>query len=152
MSKNTAARTFLFTALVTLAGATYAMGPWAGDRFGGPEGGWVKLRHLVHALSLSEEQERQIADIFHDARDSTLSDRHRMKELYAQLQQQRSAFDAGKAQAIADEIGQITARTVYALASAQAQVYATLDEQQQSRFDEVAARRGPGARGKHRGD
>ena len=38
------------------------------------------------------------------------------------------------------------------LASAQAKVYATLDEEQQSKFDEVTARRGPGARGKHRGD
>jgi Spy/CpxP family protein refolding chaperone len=49
---------------------------------------------------------------------------------------QRGAFDAGEAQRLADEIGQITSRMVYQAASTQARIYQLLDEEQRAELGE----------------
>ena len=145
MNRAKVVRASLLALLVTVTGTAYAVGPWAGDRMGGLDGPG-KLHQLVVRLDLSEQQEREIADIFHATRDTTLADRRRIKDLRAELLEQRTAFDAGKAQSLADEIGQITARTVYAMTSAHAEVYARLNEDQRLALDDMTARRGPAGR------
>jgi len=149
MRKTTALHALVLASLMGLAGYAAAMGPWPGEGMGerGPGG----LRHMVDALGLTETQERTISEILNSARESTLTDRHRMKALRAQLRDQRAAFDPGEVQAIADEMGQITARTVYSMASAQAQVYQTLDATQQANLDQIMADRKPGPRGRRDG-
>ena len=150
MTKTKMVSASLLAVLATVAGAAYAMGPWAGDWMGGRAGPGM-LHHLVETLELSEQQEREIADIFHATRDSTLADRRAMRELEAQLREQRTGFDPDKARSIADEIGQITARTVYTMTSAQAEVYASLNENQRLALEDIMARRGPAGREPWRG-
>jgi len=149
MKNITALNAVLLAGLLGLAGVASAMGPWAGEGMG--DRGPVGLRHMVDALALTETQERDVAEILHTARESTLSDRHRMEELRAQLREQRLEFDPGQVQTIADEIGQITARTVYSMASAQAQVYQVLDAAQQAMLNDMMESPKPGRGGSRSG-
>lgn len=54
---------------------------------------------------------------------------------------QRDSFDAGAAQKIADEIGQITGRMVYRASETWAQVYQVLNAEQRAELDAMMAKR-----------
>ena len=62
----------------------------------------------------------------------------------------KSDFDPGKAQTVADEIGQLTGRMVYQASETFAKVYQVLDAEQRTKLDEMMAKRGE--RGGRRGD
>jgi len=116
--------------------ATFAMGHRGGDS--DPS---RMLEHMSDRLELTENQHDEIEQIFASAREQTAEDRARLDELRNELQAMRPDFDPGRAQAIADEIGQITARMAYGMASTQAQVYQQLDAQQREEYDQMAASR-----------
>ncbi len=61
--------------------------------------------------------------------------------LRQELEQQRSNFNAGETQKLADELGEISARMAYNITSKQAQLYALLNEEQRAEFDRLHAER-----------
>ncbi len=143
-------KTFFSRIVPALALGGLLMSPLAWSMgHGGP--GKMDPEHMItrlsEHLSLTEQQESQVRSIMEQGSEQGRADRERLQDLRAQLEQQRSNFDAGQAQQLADEIGEITTRMVYSFSSKQAQVYQVLSDEQRAEFEELhAARESRGAR------
>ena len=99
------------------------------------------LSHMTQELDLSETQQANIETLLTEAREESAVDRERMGDIREQLKGMRTAFNAGTAQQLADELGGITSRMAYRMASTQAQIYQQLEPEQQAQFEELAERR-----------
>jgi len=99
------------------------------------------IQRLTDHLALTESQQQQVEELLAAGRDSAQADYRRMQEIREALREQRQGFDAGEAQKLADELGEITSRTAFRMASHQAQLYALLTEEQREQFDEFHERR-----------
>ena len=133
--KTWACGTALASAAV-LSMAAWSMGPSHG--MGGDPTRMIS--HLSDRLDLSGEQQTEVESLVESAKQSSATDRARMKELRAEMMAMKGDFDPGKAQAIADEIGQLTGRMVYQASETFAQVYQVLDDEQQTELDEMMAK------------
>ena len=126
--------TALLSVLLLSAGA-WSMGP-------APEHDVDRmLAHMSDELDLSDGQAAAIETLASESRDQGVADRQRMFEIRQQLKAMRTNFDAGTAQQLADELGEIASRTAYRMSSTQAQIYAQLNPDQQQAFDALAERR-----------
>jgi len=121
---------------VCVAASSWAIAP--GGRSFDPD---RMLERLSHKLDLSEEQQAEVRPLLAESLESIAADRQRFKELRKAMAEQRRDFDAGTAQSMANELGEITARMIYARTSTKAQVYALLTEEQQAQMDDMAQRR-----------
>ncbi len=128
--KHTRNRTMLAVGAVAGATLLFALSVTSAPHFQGGPGGPHRGAHLLQSLDLSEEQRAKVDAQMSASRDATRADRERMRELREQARNLREDFDAGRAQQIADEMGQITSRLAYAKISGRAQVYALLDDEQ----------------------
>lgn len=99
------------------------------------------LAHMTAKLELSESQEQQIGEILSSGKEQAQADRARMEEIREALDAQGRNFNAGEAQKLADELGEITSRTVYQMTSKRAQVYQLLSEEQREEMDAMKQRR-----------
>jgi len=118
--------------------AAWSMGP-------PPEMGGDPMRMIAHMsdrLNLSSEQKTEVESLVAAAKQSSEADRTRMRELRSQMQAMKGNFDPGKAQAVADEIGQLTGRMVYQASETFAKVYQVLNTEQQAQLDSMMASRG----------
>jgi protein CpxP len=122
--------------------AAWSMGPSHG--LGGDP--TRMIAHLSDRLDLNSEQETKVTGLVAATKETTSTERARMRELRADLMAMKGDFDEGKAQAIADEIGQLTGRMVYQASETFAQVYQVLDAEQQTQLDAMMAKYG-----EHRG-
>ena len=104
------------------------------------------IAHLSDRLDLSSEQETEVKSLVAAVKETVSTERARMQELRAEMLAMKGDFDAGRAQAIADEIGQLTGRMVYQASETFAQVYQVLDAEQQTQLDAMMAKYG-----EHRG-
>ncbi len=95
--------------------------------------------HLIEKLALDAVQADQVRSIQSTTAEATRDDRERLKTLREQLREQADDFDQGAAQKLADEVGEITARLVYATTSARASVYSVLTEAQRAELEEIRA-------------
>lgn len=99
------------------------------------------LGRLSEELQLDDEQQSQVRSIMAQNSEQARADRERLQELRQALEQQRANFNAGEAQKLADELGEISARMAYNITSKQAQVYAVLTEEQRAEFERLHAER-----------
>ena len=99
------------------------------------------LEHMADELDLSESQEEKIETLMNESRDAGREDQQRLSELRTELREMRSDFDAGRAQQLADEMGEVTSRIAYRMASTHAQIYEQLDAEQREEFEAMAERR-----------
>ncbi len=99
------------------------------------------ISRLSEHLSLTEQQESQVRSIMEQNSDQARADRERLQVLREELEQQRSNFDPGQAQKLADELGEISARMAYSFTSKQAQVYEVLSDEQRAEFEQLQAER-----------
>ena len=126
--------TALISVLLLSAGA-WSMGP-------APEHDMERmLSHMASELDLSNSQQTRIETLVEENGQQGAEDKQRMFEIRQQLKEMRADFDAGKAQKLADELGEIASRTAYRMSSNQAEIYALLTPEQQQQFDEMAERR-----------
>lgn len=109
-----------------LASAAWSVGHPHGRDFD-PE---RMLSRMVEHLQLTEVQEAEIGAIFDEAGVEMAADRARIEEIRESLKAQRESFDAGTAQKLSDELGEITARLTYNSVSTRAQVYDVLTVEQ----------------------
>ena len=100
------------------------------------------LDRMVEHLQLTEVQEAEIGALFDEASVETEADKARMDEIRDALRAQRESFDAGAAQKLADELGEITARLTYNAVSTRAQVYEVLTEEQREELAELREEHG----------
>jgi len=129
--------------------AAWSMGPSHG--MGGDP--TRMIAHLSDRLDLSAEQQTEVESLVAAAKQGSDVDRARMKELRSQMLAMKGDFDPGKAQAVADEIGQLTGRMVYQASDTFAQVYQVLNAEQRAELDSMMARHGErGGRRGHGGD
>jgi Spy/CpxP family protein refolding chaperone len=99
------------------------------------------LSRLSEHLELSEQQRSQVRDILAQNGDQVRVDRERLQALRNALEEQRTDFDAGEAQRLADELGEITSRMAFGMTSKQAQIYAVLTDEQRAEFARLHAER-----------
>ena len=123
------------TALAASA-TVWSMGPGGGDHDPGR-----MLTHMADKLDLTAAQQASVEELMSASREANQADRQRLQVLRQQLQAMRGDFDAGKAQGIADEIGQITGRMVFQTSKTWSGVYQLLDAEQREELDNLMARR-----------
>lgn len=99
------------------------------------------LRHMTEKLELSDSQHEQIENLLDEGLGSMKEDRARMGELRDQLKAMRTDFDEDKARGIAKELGEVTSRMTYNMASTQSEVYEMLTPAQREKMDEFDAMR-----------
>ena len=124
-------------ALLSLSVASWSMGHGGGMDF---DPGRM-VAHMSDRLDLTEEQESRVKQLTTEAREKSVVDRKRIAELREQLKGQRDNFDAGKAQMAADEIGEITSRMVFQIASTHAEIYQLLTDEQKEEMDAMMEQR-----------
>jgi Spy/CpxP family protein refolding chaperone len=138
---------FAAASLVTLASASWSMNHGMSTGHDPQR----MLAHMAQRLDLTEEQQAQVKSLLTSARESSAADRERLTQLRKELHEQGEAFDEGRVQALADEVGEITSRLVYQAASTQARLYQLLTPEQREQMAEIMEKRGE-RRGKwHRG-
>jgi Spy/CpxP family protein refolding chaperone len=111
------------------------------------------LTHMTKILDLTEEQQAVIEPLLVSTFEEAKVDGARLDVLRKTLHDQRDVFDEVTAHAAADEIGQLTGRLVYRMASAQAAVYKLLDEEQKvamNKMEEWRQEHHRQGRGRHR--
>ena len=124
------------TALAASA-AVWSMGPGGG----GDHDPGRMLAHMADKLDLTAAQQASAEELLSASREANQADRQRLQVLRQQLQAMRGDFDAGKAQGIAEEIGQITSRMVFQSSKTWSGVYQLLDAEQREELDNLMARR-----------
>lgn len=109
-----------------------------------------KVTMMVKMLKLTDEQEATVNTLLRESIEASAADKERLHVLKQQLRAQADTFDEASAQRAADEIGQITSRMAYRMASTQAAIYQLLDDEQKLAMNELSAKRGAKGRGHHR--
>ncbi|QIB64174.1 Spy/CpxP family protein refolding chaperone [Kineobactrum salinum] len=134
-ARNTGLALLLLGSLAAAPGWT---APGDGHHGADPERMLTKMsRHL----DLSQEQQDRVSQLLAQAHEAGAADRERMQALRGQLRDQQSNFDAGTAQALADELGQITARSSFRRAETRAGIYQLLDDSQRQKLERMEAKR-----------
>jgi protein CpxP len=116
--------------------AAWSMGPTHG--MGGDPSRMIA--HIGDRLDLSGEQQSEVESLVTTVKQTSETDRARMQELRAEMMAMKGDFDVGKAQTIADEIGQLTSRMVYQVSETFAQVYQVLNAEQRTQLDNMMAK------------
>lgn len=112
-----------------------------------------KVSHLAKMLQLTEEQEVSVKTLLMASFEESEADHERLRALRAELLDQPESFVEATAQSAADEIGQITSRMVYRMASTRAAIYQLLDDEQRlamNEMDEWSGKRGDKRHGHQR--
>ena len=135
-------RALLGAAMAGLALLSLSAGSWAMNHGADMDHDPARMiAHMTERLDLTEEQQGQIKEIMASSRTQSGADRERMKVLRQQMRAQRDNFDAGEAQNIADEIGEITSRMVFQATSTHARVYQLLTDEQKAEMDAMMEKR-----------
>jgi Spy/CpxP family protein refolding chaperone len=115
---------------------------WSMDHGGGMDFDPGRMvAHMTDRLDLTEEQASSVKQLTTAAKERLTADRKRLQELREQLKAQRDDFDAGKAQVMADEIGEITSRMVFQAVSTHAEIYQLLTDEQKEEMDTMMEQR-----------
>lgn len=119
--------TVLMGVLILSAGA-WSMGP--------PRGHDVDkiLAYMAHELELTQSQQAQVNILVEENSGVGKADQQRLGEIREEMIAMRGDFDAGSAQKLADELGEITARLAYRMASTQAEIYQLLTPEQRQQM------------------
>ena len=124
MNKLIVAFALCVSVLVFAIEATARPGPG-----GGPDGGVIVGRMSQH-LDLSVDQQEQITTIVNAAHLDNAVDQERKRQIEKELRGLAENFDAGSAQALADELGEIAGRLAYSRVYTMSQVREILTEEQ----------------------
>ena len=106
-----------------------------------------KVDHLVKMLQLTDEQEATVLTLLTASFEESEVDHERLHTLREELLNQPESFDKATALTTADEIGQITTRMVYRMASTRAAIYQLLDDEQKVAMAQMSEKRGYKRRG-----
>jgi Spy/CpxP family protein refolding chaperone len=141
MKHLTIASLFLL-ALAATAMAQPPMGSRGGadlESMGGRHGG-AHLEFLADVAGLSDEQRDKVSELVDASKLAGAVDRERMRQIRDALFDLSAAdtgFDTGEAQVLADELGQIVARTAAANAELHWQIRQVLTDEQRAAMDEM---------------
>jgi len=139
---NSITRALLAATVAGLALLSLSATSWAMHHGGGTDPDPARMiAHMADRLDLTEDQRSAVKELLTSSREQSAADRERLKALREDLRGQRDNFDAGKAQTMADEIGEITSRMVFQLASTQARIYTLLTDEQKAEMDAMMEER-----------
>lgn len=123
---------------VIVSALSWAQGPGGGRGHHDPA---QMMAHMASKLDLSEEQQAQMKQVMAETREASAGDIKRMQELRGQLQAQAKDFNAGNAQKLADEVGELAGRMAFQVTKTFAEVYQLLSPEQRLEMDELMAKR-----------
>lgn len=99
------------------------------------------MSHMTARLDLTEEQQLKVNELMASSSEQMGADRARLHQLREEMRGQRDNFDAGQAQVIADEFGEISGRMMYQFASTYAGIYQLLSDEQKAEMDSLMEKR-----------
>ena len=102
---------------------------------GSPDGGDIVSRMSQH-LDLSADQQAEISTIVNAAQLENAVDQERRRQIEKEMRGMAENFDAGSAQALADELGEIAGRLAYSRVYTMSQVREILTEEQLAQMQE----------------
>lgn len=142
--QHTATKTLLGTLGVVVVTLCVSMATWS--RPHGPDGEHSPdpgrmLEHMSKKLELTDEQESAISALMRTSFEDSSVDRERVHQLRETLQGQLQEFNEHSAREATDEIGDITARMAYRMASTQAGIYQLLSEEQRAEMEGMMEKR-----------
>jgi protein CpxP len=141
MSKSLS-KALLGAAVAGVALLSLSVASWSMGHGGGVDHDPARMvAYMSDRLDLSEDQQIRVKQLTASAREQSDADRKRIQELREQMRAQRDNFDAGKAQKIADEIGEITSRMVFQAVSTFAEIYQLLTDEQKAEMDDMMDQR-----------
>lgn len=114
----------------------------ADEHKGPPDRQHPHWERMAEHLSLTEEQQAAWKALMAQGQEQGASDRQRSRDIQQQLRELRGNYDAGRAQALANELGEIKARQALRHAEHQAAVYQMLEPEQRERWDAARQHRG----------
>ena len=140
--KNSIGKALLGATMAGLALLSLSATSWAMKHGGGMDHDPARMvAHMAQRLDLSEEQQGRVEELLTSSRENNVADRERLQVLREQMRAQRQNFDSGKAQKMADEIGEITGRMVFDATRTQAEVYQLLTDEQRQEMDALMEKR-----------
>jgi Spy/CpxP family protein refolding chaperone len=129
---------FLVSGLAVFSGQSWAQ-PGFGRSGPPPMDNLDRLDMLADEIGLTEEQGTEISRIVNEAQLASAVDRERMKQIKDELKQMVDNFDAGQAQILADELGEISARLAYKGAESRAAVHQVFSDEQILMLEQLRA-------------
>jgi protein CpxP len=139
---NSITKALMGAAMAGLALLSLSASSWAMNHGGARDHDPAKmLSHMTERLDLTQEQQGQIKEVMVSSREQSSADQERMKVLREEMREQRDNFDAGEAQKLADEIGEITSRMVFDATSTHARIYLLLTDEQKAEMDAMMEKR-----------
>ena len=146
----------IFTLLIAAGLVAVALPSSARPGFGGESMDPLDhIERMAEHLDLTEDQEQQITDIVNEAQLANAVDRERQHQIREEMRELTVTLDEGRAQILADELGEITSRLAYSHVVTMAAVRNVFTAEQLAQIEEFRGRRGePGGKpgGRHRGD
>jgi Spy/CpxP family protein refolding chaperone len=100
------------------------------------------IERMAEHLDLTADQEQQITDIVNGAQIGNAVDRERQHQIREEMRALTITLDEGRAQMLADELGEITSRLAYSHVVTMAAVRGVFTEEQLARIEELRSRRG----------
>jgi len=138
---RTAAFVLGLSVIAAQLSAAPGFGPGGHPDFARETKGFGRLEFLADHLGLTDEQEQQISEINDAAQLAAAVDREREKQVREALQALVEKFDAGEAQALANELGEIAARLAYSRTETRAKIQRLFTAEQLELVEELKARR-----------
>ncbi len=132
----------------------FAIEATARPGFGGNPAGaeFDMTSRLSHHLDLSADQLEQISAIVNAAQLENAVDRERERQIREEMHGLAENFDAGTAQALADELGEIAGRLAYSRVYTMSQIRTVLTEEQLSELAAMREGMGEHRRGRSASD
>jgi Spy/CpxP family protein refolding chaperone len=134
-------KNFITTAAFVLGLSVIAGQLSAAPGFAHGEAGFSHLEFLADHVGMTDEQESQINHLINAGQLESAVDRERIQQIHEALRSMSDNFDAGEAQLLAEELGEITARLVYSGAQTRAEIHKIFSPEQLQQLQEFKSDR-----------
>jgi Spy/CpxP family protein refolding chaperone len=125
--------------VITLALVTTAWAmPMGGEKHRNPE---KIVEKMADKLELDESQQASVMQIFQSTSEAAEGDRQRMAEIRQRAEASGGELDSAQIEELSSEVGELVARMMQRRLSAQAEVYALLNDEQREEFLEIQQHR-----------
>ena len=139
--KNFTAIAALVLGVSIMAGQSTAAAGFGPGGFARGSGGFGHLEFLADHVGMTDEQESRINQLINASQLESAVDRERIQQIHEALRSMNDNFDPGRAQLLADELGEITARLAYSGAQIRAEIHKIFTAEQLQQLETLKSER-----------